>query len=476
MTRFPQFRDLPVTARVPLVTAALMVVLGLVASFGVLSALGAVQDARLRETARLHVEGLSVALGPYVVRQDVWEVYDILDRARAGYDGQRLLLTIVADDRGRVLAATDPRSAPVDADMAPFAVGAVAPGAVRMSGDPVLRVLAPLRYQGREVGRIMTELDVTDLLAERTRAALWLLFGNALATAALTFAGWRVVARLLRPVGRLVEAMDDTRGTPRPVPEADIPRGDPGLARLIATYNRMTTAVDARAEAERRLAERERFVSLGRLSSSLAHEVNNPLGGLLNAADTARTYADRPEVVRQSADLMLRGLNHLREVTRAILDQNRLDRAGQPLSVEDFEDLRLLFEPETQQRGQRLIWEVAARPEAMAPLPAAPVRQVALNLLLNAGAAAGSGGQVGLAVTQGAGGLSLAIRDSGPGLSDADLQRLMGADPLPPGGGVGLRLVRDLVAGLGGRISHDHGGGATVIRVDLPAPPGAAHA
>src|SRR5690606_21235163 len=155
--------------------------------------------------------------------------------------------------------------------------------------------------------------------------ALWLLFGNAVATALLTFGGWLAVARILRPVGTLVQAMDDSKGTPRPVAEADIPRGDPGLSRLIDTYNRMTNAVEQRAEAERRLAERERFVSLGRLSSSLAHEVNNPLGGLLNAADTIRTYADRPDVVRQSAELMQRGLSHLREVTRAILHQNRLD-------------------------------------------------------------------------------------------------------------------------------------------------------
>jgi len=82
MTRLPRFRDLPVTVRVPLVTAALMIVLGLVASQIVLAALGRVQDARLSETARLHLEGLSVALGPPVLRQDVGEVYDILDRAR----------------------------------------------------------------------------------------------------------------------------------------------------------------------------------------------------------------------------------------------------------------------------------------------------------------------------------------------------------------------------------------------------------
>jgi signal transduction histidine kinase len=196
--------------------------------------------------------------------------------------------------------------------------------------------------------------------------------------------------------------------------------------------------------------------------------VNNPLGGLLNAADTIRTYADRPEVVRQSADLMQRGLMHLRDVTRAILDQNRLDRAGQPLRPEDFEDLRLLFEPEAASRAQVLDWTVAAEAGDLARLPAAPVRQVALNLLLNAGAAAGQAGRVGLAVTADAQALRLEVADSGPGLSPFDLARLMGSGPLPPGGGVGLRLVHDLVSGLGGTIRHDRRDGRTHLEVALP--------
>lgn len=464
-----RFRNLPVTVRVPLITAALMIILALVASQGVLGALGRVQDARLSETARLHVEGLAVALGPSVLRQDVWEVYDILDRARQASDGQRLLLTVVADERGRVLAATDPHRAPVGEDAAEFGLGAVAPEAVRMTGDPVLRVSSPLQYQGRTIGGIVTELDVTDLLAERRQVTLWLLFGNALATGVLAFGGWLAVARILRPVGALVQAMDASGGAPRPIPTTEIPHGDPGLARLIETYNQMTTAVEERAEAERRLADRERFVSLGRLSSALAHEVNNPLGGLLNAADTISTYADRPDVVRQSAELMQRGLGHLRDVTRAMLDQNRLDRAGQPLRPEDFEDLRLLFEPEAHSRNLALEWEVEAGAEALASQPAAPVRQVALNLLLNAGAAAGKGGEVGLKVSNGGDRLSIAVSNTGNAMGEADLRRLLATGPLPPGGGVGLRLVHDIVSGLGGTLHHDRADGRTVIRVDFPA-------
>jgi signal transduction histidine kinase len=468
MTRLTRFRALPVTLRVPLVTAGLMILLGLIASQGVLAALVQVHEARLSETARLHIEGLSVALGPSVLRQDVWEVYDTLDRARSASDGQRLLLSVVADERGRILAATDPSRAPVGADIAGFLAGAVPPSGIRMTGEPILSVKAPLLYQGREIGRVVTDLDVTDLLAERRNVALWLLFGNAVATTLLAFAGWLAVARILRPVGTLVQAMDDSTGAPRPISEADIPRGDPGFARLIETYNRMTSAVERRAEAERRLAERERFVSLGRLSSSLAHEVNNPLGGLLNAADTIRTYADRPDVVRQSADLMQRGLSHLRDVTRAILDQNRLDRAGQALRPEDFEDLRLLFEPEAASRAQVLSWDIEAAPASLERLPAAPVRQIVLNLLLNAGTAAGRSGRVGLTVANGEDHLDLVISDNGPGLGAADLARLTGSGPLPPGGGVGLRLVHDLVTGLGGTIGHARRGGLTQVHVALP--------
>jgi signal transduction histidine kinase len=165
---------------------------------------------------------------------------------------------------------------------------------------------------------------------------------------------------------------------------------------------------------------------------------------------------------------MQRGLGHLRDVTRAILDQNRLDRAGQPLRPEDFEDLRLLFEPEAASRDQVLSWTVEAPAPLLAELPAAPVRQIVLNLLLNAGAAAGPHGQVDLCVTAAPDGLRLSISDSGPGFSPFDLARLMGSGPLPPGGGVGLRLVRDLVAGLDGSLRHDRQNGTTQVRVDLP--------
>ncbi|MFD0981219.1 sensor histidine kinase [Tropicimonas aquimaris] len=446
-----------------------MVLFGLVASQQVLSTLGRLQDARLREYARLHLDGLAVALGPFVLHKDVWEVYDTLDRARANASGERILFTVVADERGRVLAATDPLRAPVDSAAAVYSDNSVPVDEVTSSkGTKVVRVAEPLSVQGREVGQIMTELDVTDLVDQRRTATLALLAGNALATLILVVAGYAVVARMLKPVELLARHMGESGGAPQPIPEDSIPRSESPLSKLLWNFNEMAGAIDARAEAERRLAERERFVSLGRLSSSLAHEINNPLGGLLNATDTIRTYSERPDVVRKSADLLDRGLRHLSEVSRAILEENRLDRSGQPLSQTDFDDLRLLFEPETQRCRLELGWTVDAGDETLAGFPSAAVRQIALNLLLNAASAAPTGGKVALSVQSRDDGLMLEVIDDGPGLSETARSRLLSPDPVAPGGGVGLRLVRDLVAGMGGAITYDRSTGRTEIAVSLP--------
>jgi signal transduction histidine kinase len=448
----------------------MMALVGCVASWLVLAALTRAQEDRLRELAALHVDGLSVALGPMVLRSDIWEIYDALDRAATAGDGRRLVMTAVADEDGRVLAASDPRRAPIDSALAPLMAGALTFDAIDVSADARIRVTAPLVYQGREVGRILTEIDVSDLVAERRRAALALLAGNALATAALTALGFAATRRMLGPLARLAARMDAAGGAPSTIDAADIPAGDGEVARLFRTYNGMVEAIAEKADAERRLAERERLVSLGRLASGLAHEINNPLGGLMNAADTIRRYADRPEAVAASAALIERGLARLRDVARAALDHQRLSADEAPLGPDDLDDLRLLVSPEAARLGQRLDWTVEVAPGALGAWPAAKVRQIALNLLLNASAAAERDGWLRLAATAApCGGLRLAVSDGGPGLGPEALERLLSDRPTRPGGGLGLRLVRELAATLGGRIEHRRADGVTTIVVTLPA-------
>ena len=464
-------RRIPLSVRVPFFTAGLMILVGFLASQQVLTTLRQVQNARVREMAQLQIEALSIALGPLVLRNDIWEVYDTLERAAGENGGRRLVFAVVANDKGVILAATDPARAPIDSGIDTLASGAQDLENLSLTGeDAHIRLLAPLVYQGRTVGQILTELDVSDLVVERKRAARLLLLGNAVATFLLAIVGYLAMRRILAPVENVMGRMRNFPQTPEPVPESEMPRGDSEVAQLAQSYNTMVGAIEAKAEADKRLAERERFVSLGRLSSSLAHEINNPLGGLLNAADTMREYADRPEVVRESADILVRGLEHLRDVARVTLDQNRLDRSGARLGVDDFDDLRLLISAETSRQHQNLDWTVEVSGRNLGAFPSAPVRQIALNLLLNASEAAGANGRIAFRATDGEGGLCIEVSDSGSGLSKAACERLLGSGPVAPGGGVGLRLVHDLVRALDGYISLKRDGGMTRICIDLPYP------
>ena len=97
----PLMGRIPLSLRLPIFAASLMILLGIIASQMVLTTLSRVQDARLREIADLHVESLSVALGPLVLRDDIWGVYDILQRASGEDVDQRMVFTAVTDEDGR---------------------------------------------------------------------------------------------------------------------------------------------------------------------------------------------------------------------------------------------------------------------------------------------------------------------------------------------------------------------------------------
>ena len=138
------------------------------------------------------------------------------------------------------------------------------------------------------------------------------------------------------------------------------------------------------------------------------------------------------------------------------------------LAPSDLDDLRLLVEPEAARKGLLLVWRNELRDRA--PISVGSVRQATLNLLLNACAASPTGSDVTFAVRAENRELVVEIADSGPGLPPVLADYLRGrTDAAFSGGGLGLWIVRRLVAEEGGVIDVGAGatGGAT-IRVVWP--------
>ena len=458
----------PLTVRVPLIAALLLIFVAVIASERVLSRFSSIQDENLRGVASVYLDSVSIALEPFILRQDIWGTFDTVDRARNAAGDLPVLALVATDSDDQIIAADDPVRFPTGTTA--LSDLTAAPGIRDLSlkyTETTVWTQKNVVYQGQLIGHVLTEIDVDNYLAQR-RDALWsLIIGNALATILLTGAGCFLISRMMRQVQVLSQFMGSHEGDGlEEIPYSAFPAKRTEFATLFERYNQLVRAEGERRDIAQRLSDQAQLVSLGRLSSTLAHEINNPLGGLLNAVDTLQKFKDRPDVVEASTELLYRGLNNLRDVSKATLDFRRSNVRDHPLSKVDIDDLRLLIEPELARKKQTLDLTIDVNDETLRVLPGAQVQQIILNLLLNGSAAAGEGGMIGLNVTNERETLRIDVSDSGPGLSESARHRLTIGSTSRNGAGVGLRSVREITQGLGGSIEvadlPEHGAKITI--------------
>lgn len=470
-----RLRNIPVTIRVPLVVATLMFVVAAIISQQVLNRLARTQTEHLSGLTNAYLDGLSASVSPHVLRKDIWEVFDALDRSKGKYTALHPLETIVVDDENSVIASSNPRK---------FAPQTSLPDIFknRFSADTTLSfdetgarayVRRILINQGRKIGTIYATLDISHLLHERRTVFYELVVTNLVLAIFLAAIGYFAVRRMLRPVKVLADHLEQgAKGQVEVIPVPKHSQRHSEFGRLFRNYNALATAVNERAELSDRLAREEHLASLGRLASGMAHEINNPLGGLFNAVETLKKHGSKPVVRKSSLNLLERGLSGIRDVVSAVLATYRPKQANRHLNTKDIDDMVLLLQPQLRRRKISLHCENLL--EGDIPVEAAPVRQVALNLLLNAIAASPEGSQVSIRAKTHDGKFILVVADSGNGLSQRAQQFLTGIGegvvPIVEGSGIGLWMVQRLIKELGGKIKTGAaklGGAEIVCEVEL---------
>lgn len=221
--------------------------------------------------------------------------------------------------------------------------------------------------------------------------------------------------------------------------------------------------------------------------ASMSHEFRTPLTAILAFADLL--VAGIPEPItgapRMHAERILGAARHLAELIEQVLTLSRLDSGRERALAEPVDlgalarDTAALVQPLAAQKGLRMVVDVPGEGPVLAT-DANKVRQVLFNLLGNAVKFTGRG-EVRLAVRAEEEGITMEVRDTGEGIAAADLRRMwepfwQAARPeagRPPGTGLGLGIVRQLVRVLGGEIhvrSQPGEGSAFIVR--LPAVPG----
>ena len=470
-----RLRSIPVSYRLPVIVALLMVVISAAISERVLDRLSRTQESFLNGLAETYLDGLSSAVVPAVLREDVWEVFDALDRSSSSYKALAPIETVVTGADGRVLAATDPNQIATYSELPKSYLDRYGPGVVTI-GDNKLTGFArrELVYQGQPIGMIHATFDVSHLFAERREILVTLLVTNGVLAVLFSLGGFMLVRQMIGPMRVLEDHMRlAAHGSAAPIPARDIPKGDPEVASLFDGYNALVQAERERANFAMQLAEEEKLSSLGRLASGMAHEINNPLGGLFNALDTLKKHGGTPGVRDTSISLIERGLAGIRDVVEAALATYRPERSQRPLTAEDFDDVRLLLKPELRRKQQRLDWDVSWGGPPELPIKGGPIRQAALNLLLNASAVTPDGGTITLVAKGAEQVLTIEIGDQGPGMPPEIAGILVDRDPGPAvraGRGLGLWMVRRVVDELGGKanIAQKEDGG-TAITLFIPS-------
>jgi two-component system OmpR family sensor kinase len=474
MTPIQRFRSIPVSYRVPLLVAALMIVISAVISERVLDRLSRTQESFLNGLAETYLDGLSSAVVPAVLREDVWEVFDVLDRSSSSNRALAPVETVVTGADGRVLAASDPNRIATFSELPSSYLDRYGPATVTID-RATLTGLAhrDLIYQGQHIGAIHATFDVSHLFAERREVLVTLLATNCVLAILFALAGFALVKRMIGPMRVLEDHMGAAaKGAAEPISMSDIPSADPEVANLFRRYNALVHAERERASFAMQLAEEEKLASLGRLASGMAHEINNPLGGLFNALDTLKKHGEMPGVRETSINLIERGLAGIRDVVQAALSTYRPTPTNHPLSLRDFEDVNLLLKPELTRRRQKLRWDVSLGGAGALPVRGGPVRQAVLNLLLNASAVTPERGTVTLSAKINGHSLQVEVGDEGTGMPSEIAGILTDADPTPTvraGRGLGLWMVRRVIDELLGSASivakQDKG---TAITLTIP--------
>jgi two-component system, NtrC family, sensor kinase len=335
--------------------------------------------------------------------------------------------------------------------------------------EPTQKVLGVL-----DVSMSLDEVD-RDMQSSQRRL---LLFGI-VAIGAVSLMIYLLVNRIvLKPLNAIVAAT-------RKVAAGDLhymialPKRDE-IGMLAGSFNEMTKKL---SDAQRQVYQSQKLAAVGQLAAGVAHEINNPLTGVLSYSSfLLKRAAEMPEF-KDDLDVIVRETQRCRGIVKGLLDFARQSPPEKhPSDINEVVE-RAIRIVQAQLAARR----VDVQKHLCADLPlvnadANQIQQIIVNLLLNANDAIGEGGGTVTLVTdvKANGGtaqspataVEISVRDTGCGIPTAHLERLFEPFFSTKGGkgtGLGLAVAWGIVEKHNGRIDvESEVGTGTTFRVLLP--------
>lgn len=468
-------------------TFKLTVVLSLIVA-GVAAAIGGVMIDRdrhflseeLRARALLLARSIAMTAAEPLLRGDSWTVYKTLREIAMAPDESRestLITAMVLDSEGRVVAHLQPELFPIGLPVAAkdspegrrlqVELGMNEPGVI--DGPGFIESVAPVQASGETLGLARVRLSTRELRKKIVGAGVSVfLFSIGIAVTGIVLGSiWS--RRSLRPLRTLARSMEELgRGVVRPLPVS----GADELGQVIATFNSMAKELEENRKLAGELATNEKIMALGRIAAGVAHEVNNPLAGMLNCLSTLRAKSNDPELVARYLPLIEGGLKKIEALVKDLLIELRVEDAQEVADSSCLEDVRDLIAAEIDPARIEFGWENRLEPGDS--INRSKLQQVLLNLLRNSIQAMPTGGRLWCRFWSERDTLVFDVEDTGQGIRPEDVGRIF--DPFftsrQNGTGLGLWIVLRLVRSMKGSVDVNSVlGQGTTFRVQIPREP-----
>ncbi len=426
---------------------------------------------------------LVISLYPYLLHDNVWQAFEIVSASkRLTYQKKNMFesqVILVMDNRKEIFVASDPANYPIQTSLnkldRPFAKMSTAimaaqreePIIMERQGTDVLIVGFPIIADDVVLGGVLMITDKGLFIPRLMELAQHSLLIMGFILAVLLPINWYWGRRMAVPLVSLSDHMQHIGDKMPPQIDHAVYDYRDEIGQIFKAFNVMIDQLEEKAYLETQILQSERMAAIGRLTASMAHEINNPLAGMLTAVDTLRKHdTELSPLTERTISLLDRGLRQIKDTVGTLLVEAKFK--SRDLLEQDIEDVITLISPQLQKHHTKLHSDVVL-PEGV-PLPSTLIRQALINLLLNAVTAAGEQGAVELKIRTEQNHLHVSIKNDGKELPSEKMAYLY--EPFNPlsdsGSGLGLWVTYQITKQLGGNIEARSTKNITTFSINIP--------
>ena len=321
-----------------------------------------------------------------------------------------------------------------------------------------LEFAAPLSIEGKQWGVLLFSLTLDNVEREIKVIILQIASLSILALCLLFILIYFLSRRFIEPIINLSLAMGevDVEMGEKTMPVA----GSDELSRLVESYNDMVLRIRKANEemkvAHEKLRQSEKLATLGVLASSVAHRINNPLGGLFNCVRLLQRHGDDQDFRKDYLKLIEEGLSSIEKTVGQLLwsaakregEENRSHVSTIISNVLKFIDYRM--------KKQRISYAEQIANDLILPVAPHDLEGIFLNIMINAIQAMESGGTLEVVGQRQSGQVSISIQDTGIGIPQERLDDVFNlfysTKKAGEGTGLGMWITYELVKKYKGNI------------------------